>query len=155
MKKLNKKGFTLVELLAVIVVLALLMVVAASSIGSALDNSKKKALLTETQKLVTNISAEAQSLKLMGEVKKADIEKVYNGKDADYTYDVTINSHGYITKLIVCYADYSVSLTDAAVAPATTPAIITSVTDGYTTTITVPTAVDAAKATCTGTVTVN
>ena len=42
--KLNKKGFTLVELLAVIVVLALLMVVAASSIGSALDNSKQKAL---------------------------------------------------------------------------------------------------------------
>ena len=48
MKKLNKKGFTLVELLAVMVVLALLMVVAGGSIGKALDNSKKTALKTET-----------------------------------------------------------------------------------------------------------
>ena len=41
MKKLNNSGFTLVELLAVIVVLALLMVVAASSIGNSLNNAKR------------------------------------------------------------------------------------------------------------------
>lgn len=44
--KLNKKGFTLVELLAVIVVLALLMVVAGGSIGKSLENSKKASLKT-------------------------------------------------------------------------------------------------------------
>ena len=41
MIKLNKKGFTLVELLAVIVILALLMVVATRTIGTSLTNSKK------------------------------------------------------------------------------------------------------------------
>ena len=49
----NNKGFTLVELLAVIVVLALLMVVATSSIGGALNNAKKNTLKTEAQKMLT------------------------------------------------------------------------------------------------------
>ena len=61
MKKLNKKGFTLVELLAVIVVLALLMVVATSSIGGALNNSKKNALKTEAQKMLTSVYQEVKS----------------------------------------------------------------------------------------------
>ena len=39
MKKLNKKGFTLVELLAVIVLLALVMIVAGGAIGNTLKNS--------------------------------------------------------------------------------------------------------------------
>ena len=63
--KLNKKGFTLVELLAVIVVLALLMVVAASSIGSALENSKKNTLKTETQKVLTSVYQEIESSKML------------------------------------------------------------------------------------------
>jgi len=132
MKRLNKKGFTLVELLAVIVVLALLMVVAASSIGTALDNSKKKALLTEAQKLSTNITAEAQSLKLMGELTETNLKKNYTGKDGDYAYKVIVNDHGYITDLVVCYMnDYSVTVD------------IDTSADGYTTTLTVPTSVDA------------
>ena len=44
MIKLNKKGFTLVELLAVIVILALLIVVVANTALPALDNSKKSSL---------------------------------------------------------------------------------------------------------------
>ena len=109
MKRLNKKGFTLVELLAVIVVLALLMVVAASSIGSALDNSKRSATLTEAKKLLTGIGNEAQSLALMGEVKADDIKKIYTGTDGDYKYDVTVNKSGKVTALIVCGAGYSVT----------------------------------------------
>lgn len=136
MKKLNKKGFTLVELLAVIVVLALLMVVAASSIGTALDNSKKKALLTETQKLSTNITGEAQSLKLMGTLSTTNLSAIYGGKDGDYAYKVEVNSHGYITSLVVCYGgDYSAT------------ASVATAADGYTTTVTIPTTVDATKAT--------
>ncbi len=113
MKRLNKKGFTLVELLAVIVVLALLMVVAASSIGTALDNSKQKSLLTEAQKLSTNISAEAQSLLLTGNLSDTNLKKVYSGKDgSDYAYNVTLTKNGYIKSLVVCYKDeYSVTAT--------------------------------------------
>ena len=61
MKKLNKKGFTLVELLAVIVILALLMVVAASTVGTVQENAKKNTLKTEAQKIATSIYQEAQS----------------------------------------------------------------------------------------------
>lgn len=111
MKKLNKKGFTLVELLAVIVVLALLMVVAASSIGSALDNSKKKSLVSEAKKLYTNITSEAKSLAMTNTLTSDNITKVYKGKDGDFKYDVTINSDGDITALKVCYDKYSIEAT--------------------------------------------
>ena len=52
MKRLNKKGFTLVELLAVIVVLALLMIVAARAIGNTMTESKERAIKAEAKKLV-------------------------------------------------------------------------------------------------------
>lgn len=61
MKKLNKKGFTLVELLAVIVILALLMVVAARTIGGALSDSKEEAIQTEAKKLVSKTYEDIQS----------------------------------------------------------------------------------------------
>lgn len=109
MKKLNKKGFTLVELLAVIVVLALLMVVAASSIGSALDNSKKKSLVSEAKKLYTNITSEAKSLAMTNSLTSSNIQNVYKGKDGDFKYDVTINKDGDITALKVCYDKYSIT----------------------------------------------
>ena len=52
MKKLNKKGFTLVELLAVIVILALLIVVVANSVLPAMNNSKQSALKTYAQRVI-------------------------------------------------------------------------------------------------------
>ena len=54
MKKLNKKGFTLVELLAVIVILALLIVVVATSVLPALDNSKKSSLNVYAGRVLNN-----------------------------------------------------------------------------------------------------
>ena len=44
--KLNKKGFTLVELLAVIVILAVVMLVAVTAVGPAIENSKRSALFS-------------------------------------------------------------------------------------------------------------
>ena len=52
MKKLNKNGFTLVELLAVIVILALLIVIVANTAIPAMNNAKKKSLQTYAQKVV-------------------------------------------------------------------------------------------------------
>ena len=52
MKKLNKKGFTLVELLAVIVILALLIVVVATTALPAMQNAKTKALKTYTERVM-------------------------------------------------------------------------------------------------------
>lgn len=83
--KLNKKGFTLVELLAVIVILALLMVVSARSIGSSLTNSKRSALQTEVQKVVTKVYEEAKTQTLQGTLKDTEV------KFSNATYDSTNN----------------------------------------------------------------
>lgn len=110
MKRLNKKGFTLVELLAVIVVLALLMVVAANSVGTALDNSKKKTLQTEAQKVLTNFLAEAQSTYLVDST--ATTPTTGKKTDGDYTYSIVgaIGTDGIvkITSYCVIYQNYSV-----------------------------------------------
>ena len=106
MMKLNKKGFTLVELLAVIVILALLMVVAASAVGSAQENSKKSALSTEAQKIYNGISSEAKAFALIGEWTAADITKTYPGTDGtDFKYDVDLSQYGEITSFVICYQD--------------------------------------------------
>ena len=42
MKKLNKKGFTLVELLVVLVILAVIMSIAIPSVTSSIERSKDK-----------------------------------------------------------------------------------------------------------------
>ena len=108
MKKLNKKGFTLVELLAVIVVLALLMVVAASSIGSALDNSKKSALKTQAQKVLTTAAQDAISAQLLDGT-TTYISPVESGKlieQGDYAYYIEASVSGgvaTVTKYCVLY----------------------------------------------------
>ena len=52
MRKLNKKGFTLVELLAVIVILAVVMLIAVTAVGPLMAKSRKSALGTEGVGLV-------------------------------------------------------------------------------------------------------
>ena len=99
--KLNKKGFTLVELLAVIVVLALLMVVAASSIGSALDNSKKSALKTQAQKVLTTAAQDAISAQLLDGTATYK-SPVTGGKlieQGDYAYYIEASVSGGVAKV--------------------------------------------------------
>jgi len=62
--KINKNGFTLVELLAVIVILALLMVVATSVIGNIQKNSKQSLLKTEAKKLLKKTMDDIQLYKI-------------------------------------------------------------------------------------------
>lgn len=68
MKKLNlknKKGFTLVELLAVIVVLAIIILIAMPSVMSAMDKARRNALITEATE-ITKIAATAFADDSMG-----------------------------------------------------------------------------------------
>lgn len=60
MKKLNKKGFTLVELLAVIVILAILMVVAFSVVPGLQNNAKETGMSTEAKKLESQLVKDYQ-----------------------------------------------------------------------------------------------
>ena len=57
---MNKKGFTLVELLAVIAILAVLMVFALPNAVQAIRNSKKNAFLDNVKNIITTAAAEAR-----------------------------------------------------------------------------------------------
>ncbi len=52
-KKLNNRGFTLVELLAVIVVLAIIIIIAAPKVLDAMNDAKKKSFQLMAQKILT------------------------------------------------------------------------------------------------------
>ena len=117
--KLNKKGFTLVELLAVIVVLALLMVVAAGSIGTALENSKKSMLKTETHKLQRNGESEALASYMNGSTAKT-AKYTFSGTDgSQYSYKIQYSyvNETKVTITSVCVADTknSISISSTAV----------------------------------------
>ena len=113
MKKLNKKGFTLVELLAVIVILALLMVVATRTIGSVLDTSKQKAAETEAQKIVSKTYEDIQTYVANNSLITNFTYKGDGGSDiaiagasnvtfVDATYNITLNiSSNAITSVCV------------------------------------------------------
>jgi len=58
MKKMNKKGFTLVELLAVIVILAILMAIAATNIGPVIDNSRRSSMRTTAQMILDAVQTQ-------------------------------------------------------------------------------------------------
>ena len=56
MKRLNKKGFTLVELLVVIVILGVIMSIAIPSITSSIERSKDKQIWHYRIKYIINNS---------------------------------------------------------------------------------------------------
>ena len=56
MKRLNNKGFTLVELLAVVVILALVMGIAASSMLGVMNNSRTSTLYSAAQTAASNLN---------------------------------------------------------------------------------------------------
>ena len=110
MRRLNKKGFTLVELLAVIVILALLIVVVANTALPAMNNAKKNSLEVYTERVVNQAKALHSSAQIdIDSVKKADgttnactvTSGVYTctfavlsevmGADTDDTYSITQN----------------------------------------------------------------
>lgn len=61
----NKKGFTLVELLAVIVVLAIIILIAMPSVMSAMDKARRNALVTESTE-IAKVAQTAFADKSMG-----------------------------------------------------------------------------------------
>lgn len=103
MKKLNKKGFTLVELLAVIVILALLIVVVATSVLPALNNAKKSALKTYSERVKTNAVQLCMSAEISGsseynsesnQCEFTTLSSIMGSSEADTQYEVS-------TKIVV------------------------------------------------------
>lgn len=65
MKKLNKKGFTLVELLAVIVVLAIIMVLTVPSVLSSMNSARQSSFLLYAGKMIEAAQSKYQSESLL------------------------------------------------------------------------------------------
>lgn len=58
-KKLNnEKGLTLIELLAVVVILAIIALIAIPSIGTIIDNTKSKAVLSDATQIIASAKTE-------------------------------------------------------------------------------------------------
>ena len=100
MKK--KKGFTLVELLAVIVILAVILIIAMPKISDVIKNSKESSLET-TAKLIASQAekkyTENQVLDNSNTIKCSDVAKI---SDADYeSCNITFDSKGNAKVTIV------------------------------------------------------
>ena len=80
LKKKHKFGFTLVELLAVLVILAIIMVIATPSVLSTLEVAKKKSFLAYVQKVYAKGQAQYLS--------DLNIEDVPTYSTVEYLYDI-------------------------------------------------------------------
>ncbi len=101
----NKNGFTLVELLAVIVILAVIILIASNSVLSQMDKARKNALAIEGNTLINSAKNAYQSAILEGSITTGSacfsLEYLYKeglfskGKDKDgYTGSVLVSPDG-------------------------------------------------------------
>lgn len=109
---MNKNGFTLVELLGVVVILSIIMLIAIPNVASTLDKSKKDTYIADAKKLVSLVQYEIRKGNVSKPASNGTLVKVTLGsletsnvtKDPDgYTYDT---NNSYI--LVVRKNDYLV-----------------------------------------------
>ena len=112
MNKKNKFGFTLVELLAVIVILAIILVIAVPKVMSVIEDAKK-ATLESTAKMIASQAEKAKVQNtLLGKTESITCKDITNINDVDYadcdivfdnnTAKVTIAGSGKFEGLYVC-----------------------------------------------------
>ena len=109
MRKLNKKGFTLVELLAVIVILSVVMLIAVTAVGPLMNRARKNALITEAESLINaaKVAVAAEQLNTSSIISKnpgkapcVDMKWLINGGyyektgDSDYVGSVKVAKSG-------------------------------------------------------------
>ncbi len=95
MKKINKKGFTLVELLSVIVILSVVVLIATNAVIPAM-NSAKKQVLSEEANIIIPIAETIYTQKGYSGTKCISYEEIKNSNlleksDPNYTGSVKIN----------------------------------------------------------------
>ena len=108
---MNKKGFTLVELLAVIAILAILVIIALPNVLKMYNDSKKNAFMTEAQNLAKEVSSKYISESMKGN-KVSVISNQQNpldmtGRELEYNFE--LDSQGKIKNMIVSNGTYCIS----------------------------------------------
>lgn len=88
----NKKGFTLVELLAVIVILAIILAIAVPSISDMIKNSKRNAFEADVKLIIKGIDykiLEGKTITVATVESTSDLSD-YGANPADYeSFDIT------------------------------------------------------------------
>ena len=107
---MNKKGFTLVELLAVIAILAILVIIAMPNVLDMFNKAKEDAFMTEAQSLFKSVQQDfvvqggkAAVYANQGTGCKSRTAKM-DGKEL--TYYISINSQGEVKKFEVADGTY-------------------------------------------------
>lgn len=100
----NKKGFTLVELLAVIVILAVVMLIGITSIGPLMANSRKSALRSDGLDLMNAAKTAYQAEALKTTPAFTAIETVCMPLDWLKAQGYTENKQNYKGSVLVTYA---------------------------------------------------
>ena len=108
---MNKKGFTLVELLAVIAILVILVIIALPNVLKMYNNSKKNAFMTEAQTLAKEVSSKYISESMKGN-KVTVISNKQNpldmtGRELEYSFE--LDSQGKIKNMTVSNGTYCIS----------------------------------------------
>ena len=108
---MKKKGFTLVELLAVIAILAILVIIALPNVLKMYNDSKKNAFMTEAQNLAKEVSSKYISESMKGN-KIAVISNKQNpldmtGRELEYSFE--LDSQGKIKNMWVSNGTYCIS----------------------------------------------
>ena len=108
---MNKKGFTLVELLAVIAILALLVIIALPNVLKMFNQAKKDTFLTEAKTIYKEISKKYISETMRGN-KISIISNTNNKLDLESNnlkYKVKLNNDGSVKKFEVSNENYCIS----------------------------------------------
>ena len=108
---MKNKGFTLVELLAVIAILAILVIIALPNVIKLYNDAKKNAFLTEVKSLYNTASSKYISESLKGnklsEINSNDSSKLdLNGNDL--TYKISLSSDGKVSTIAVKKGNYCI-----------------------------------------------
>ena len=108
---MNKKGFTLVELLAVIAILALLVIIALPNVLSMFNSAKKDIFLTQAKSIYKEVSKKYISETMKGnKITKISSNGTKLDMDSnDLTYNISLDDKGNIKNFQVSDGTYCLS----------------------------------------------
>lgn len=116
MKKLNKKGFTLVELLAVIVVLALIMVLVLPNVMDSMNSAKQQTFLLYANRMLDAAMSKRASDELAGNASDCYlISTLNNGNTNKYTGKVVYDTSTQKYKISMYDDNYQIGFSDKTV----------------------------------------